>query len=751
MSLLLLWLLGAQPAPEPPPPRTPSPAPELRTISAAEREPWLPLDEATRRALRASDWSTALGGLQKMDAGRLTGPQHADHAFLMGWALAHTGRAKDAAPLVPLLAQTRAPASWRDVLVGEVRLATDDALGAAAAFSAVPQAAGPWLRAQIGLAEAYRKLGRTADGFAVYETLARRPDPTPGNEVALLALGRRLGGSNPEGAALLRRLWVQYPASPEAAQAETLLGGRPKPTADEMSIRGERRAALGDWRGALAETESLVAAIPGGATGCRVRAVRGRAWYKLNKLSNAITAYGDVGALCDGVDADLGAAGLYLLGQAEFRTHKMGNSAAHFDELARRWPTDSMADDGLTRAGIALQEAGDLQGAMARWRDGLARYPNGDTVPEATWRLAFAQYLAGDTAGARETAVALGKLDPDSDAVHVHAGRYWAARWSAWPDAKNPTKLNPAGVAAAVEGFRRLCEETPHSYYALLAYNRLAELDPGAAAALQQRPPDRAPPSADSDLRVRAEVAQRVPILEGEALARLGLPRAAKAAWGDVSDLTPSEMAWLIDLRIRSGDWLYAHDDFRAWFKTNAIEGIGPDRATVVRIAWPDRYWPEVKKATGAMSWESRYLHALVREESNFNTDIVSHAGAVGLGQLMPATAAQVAGWLGRPVGKLTEPENNLEMAAVYLDRVLSEEDSPFLALAAYNAGGGRVDQWIERYGNLPTDEFVERIPFRETRDYVKRVTGTWQTYRWEFDETKPFPVLPGLTHRARP
>ena len=77
---------------------------------------------------------------------------------------------------------------------------------------------------------------------------------------------------------------------------------------------------------------------------------------------------------------------------------------------------------------------------------------------------------------------------------------------------------------------------------------------------------------------------------------------------------------------------------------------------------------------------------------------------------------------------------------------------SPYLALAAYNAGAGRTREWRTSWGDVPTDEFVERIPFRETRDYVKRVMGTWQVYRWQFDASDPaFPDLSAYADHAWP
>ena len=98
----------------------------------------------------------------------------------------------------------------------------------------------------------------------------------------------------------------------------------------------------------------------------------------------------------------------------------------------------------------------------------------------------------------------------------------------------------------------------------------------------------------------------------------------------------------------------------------------------------------------------------------------------------------------------LDNPRTNLRIGSRYFNTVYRQfRQSPYLALAAYNAGGGRVNQWHERWGDVPTDEYVERIPFRETRHYVKRVMGSWQIMHWEFDQGPAFPDLSGLNHYA--
>jgi soluble lytic murein transglycosylase len=102
---------------------------------------------------------------------------------------------------------------------------------------------------------------------------------------------------------------------------------------------------------------------------------------------------------------------------------------------------------------------------------------------------------------------------------------------------------------------------------------------------------------------------------------------------------------------------------------------------------------------------------------------------------------------------QLYDPVTNLTLGARYLDFLHDHfNGNSLLCLAGYNAGQGNVGKWLKAYGNLPTDEFVERIPFRETRKYVKAVSASWQIYRLLEPETQSvFPELSPFNHKAVP
>ena len=172
---------------------------------------------------------------------------------------------------------------------------------------------------------------------------------------------------------------------------------------------------------------------------------------------------------------------------------------------------------------------------------------------------------------------------------------------------------------------------------------------------------------------------------------------------------------------------------------------MGQDRAAI-RAAkaalWrgevlPDSAWPMIS-LPDTLPVEKALALAVARQESELDARVVSHAGARGLLQLMPATARHAARNTGRAYRKswLTDdPQYNISLGAAHLNGLLQEFDGSYiLAVAAYNAGKHRVHQWIKDYGDPRNDvdpvDWVESIPFSETRNYVQRVMENVQVYR---------------------
>ncbi|GEM_PF-4115437 len=158
------------------------------------------------------------------------------------------------------------------------------------------------------------------------------------------------------------------------------------------------------------------------------------------------------------------------------------------------------------------------------------------------------------------------------------------------------------------------------------------------------------------------------------------------------------------------------------------FKGSGNRRSLI--FGFPLAYWSYVRSRT-----EEPFLFvSLLREESHFNHMAVSPAGAVGIAQLMPSTASKIAGRKVK-LDELFDPYFNIELGIRYLNYLLDRyRGNPVFALAAYNAGENRVDRWIKKYqrAGISADLhlFVEFIPFRETRNYVRRIMKDYGLYR---------------------
>lgn len=139
-----------------------------------------------------------------------------------------------------------------------------------------------------------------------------------------------------------------------------------------------------------------------------------------------------------------------------------------------------------------------------------------------------------------------------------------------------------------------------------------------------------------------------------------------------------------------------------------------------------------------SISLEKPVILALTRQESEFNPRAISPSNAIGMMQLLPSTAKEVAKKSGIPYSRnrLFEPQFNMELGSIYFTRLLEKFDGSYiLAAAGYNAGPGRVNQWVKRFGYPGSDyhkaiNWVEMIPFEETRNYVQRVLENTQVYR---------------------
>ena len=282
-------------------------------------------------------------------------------------------------------------------------------------------------------------------------------------------------------------------------------------------------------------------------------------------------------------------------------------------------------------------------------------------------------------------------------------GLYWQAR------------AGKEDAAAAL--YRRVADLDPLGWYGLLARDRLGEASSDPAPFPPEKP--------------AAAIASVPPQLTLAAdLASLGFlaEAAAEADWyvqrhpGDASALA-------LPIYERAG-----RPDRSVLLAVALVGDRGPRAPRpLLDAAYPAAFPAQVARTAQRTGLDPYLMLAVMRRESLFKSDVRSAAGAVGLLQLLPATARRAAVVLGRPAlrdEQLVDPATAIDLGGWYLSELVGRFGDPAVALAAYNAGPRAATPWAGRGKGHPLDEWVEDIPYRETRRYVKVVVGAWSAYR---------------------
>jgi len=299
--------------------------------------------------------------------------------------------------------------------------------------------------------------------------------------------------------------------------------------------------------------------------------------------------------------------------------------------------------------------------------------------------------------------------------VSLSRAKYWQGRAA---EAMGELELARSRFIAAAEH--------PTAYY-----GQLAVLALGPDAAQLDLPPD--PQPSDEE---RAEFQQREEIQAIRLLAEIDANYLFTVFIYHYDDEmeTPVEQAMIADLAL---------EFFRL---RQAVRAAKAGRLQGMILA--ERAYPLIDLPTNApFEPEAALTYSVIRQETEFDARAVSGAGARGLMQMMPATARQTARQLNMPFNfewLTDDPQYNLQLGMAHLDEVVNDYDgSLVMALAAYNAGGHRVRRWVESYGDprsgtIDPIDWVESIPFSETRNYVQRVIENVQVYRARMNNGQP-------------
>jgi soluble lytic murein transglycosylase len=176
------------------------------------------------------------------------------------------------------------------------------------------------------------------------------------------------------------------------------------------------------------------------------------------------------------------------------------------------------------------------------------------------------------------------------------------------------------------------------------------------------------------------------------------------------------------------------------WHEQGVQGAIATSAWDHLAMRFPLAYREQFHSAAREQGLDVNWIYALARQESAFRHDARSHRGAIGLLQLLPATARQTAREAGMPYNNLAtllDPKANIQLGTAHLSTLLKEfDDNRILATAAYNAGAHRVRQWLgKETADLDSDIWVETMPYHETRQYVRRVMAYTVIYGYRRGE----------------
>ncbi|WP_029215340.1 transglycosylase SLT domain-containing protein [Kallotenue papyrolyticum] len=575
----------------------------------------------------------------------------------------------------------------------------------------------------------YTAGGRADLALARYRDLlsfAERPDYRP----SVLLRAAKLAGASDEARVWLREIVSDYPARGEALEAVALLqadaagGLAPLAAANVYFLHERYSEALPLYDAALAGPLSEAE---------RFEARRRRALC-LRALARYDEALVELGALAQ----QRPIVTITATAQAELDYVQTvgwsGNLPWAIDgyrRFAERFADHELAAEALWRAIQLQQRQGDTQGAMLAALELGRRYPHSQAAHLALEQAGMYFYRSGQ----REQAIAAWQLLGDG------ADGWWGAYGHFW--AGNAlVQAGQAGEAGA--RFQAAVQAAPQSFYAQRARELLQIPDTGSAP-LGSGPSEQerqavvawisswhAPSGGDP----AAEVAAAAPVVRARELHALDLRNEARDEWFRAYDQWRDDPLRLWHLA------LAAHADAQPYVALKAAERIlalSPERritaATPVgllRLLFPTPYARVVQREAAAFGLDPRLLYALIRQESLFNPDATSWAGARGLGQVMPATGEGIAQHLqvaNYTPDLLYRPAVSIRFAAHYLSYQLRAFDQNVLAAAAaYNGGPGNAQRWLQITADR--DLFAELIDYRETRDYVKIVYGNWGMYR---------------------
>ncbi len=551
------------------------------------------------------------------------------------------------------------------------------------------------------------------------EALASKPD----YELAMARADVQLG-QNPEALVLYRRILADHPLSPEAATTQQQLQasgqwlqlspGERRQHADALLNGGRYNEAALEFRALASEPSSTPSdrdSLLLAAATCDM---------KLKRLSA-----GSLAGIPDSNDEN-GAHRLYLLMEVARSNQDLGTQQDLVNQLRSRFATSQWLAEALLSSGNLYMLKRDYSSAVPYYLELARRFPQSKNADHAHWRAAWLTYRARNYPDAERLMDE--QIAQFRDGKNVPAALYWRGRLYL-DQGHDP--------ARAAEYFSTETRVFRHFYYAAIAQQRLdqlgASVTPTPIASLDAMQPEQIP-----------ELTEDVPeddphLAKARLLANAGLNdylsqeiHAAEGSdeWGSLAEAK---------LYASYGEAYRAMRSLKRAIPFYTSAPIDELPLDYWRILFPQDYWDTIKREAAANNLDPYMVASLIRQESEFNPRVVSYANAYGLMQLLPSVGKQMARETGYSrnleAAALLDPEINIKLGCAYLRQTLDKfGNHQEYAFAAYNAGDSRVTDWQSAGDYTGIDEFVESIPFTETRDYVQAIMRNELIYR-ELDQ----------------
>lgn len=469
------------------------------------------------------------------------------------------------------------------------------------------------------------------------------------------------------------------------------------------------------WKEARAEFEKLLTMLKDPANPARQRAQ-----LRVAECRVQLKGSPSLIAAVKTPDSEVDAERLYALSQAYRSAKKEAEMFSALNTLAQNYPASKWNEEGLMAAANYHWVELERSKAVINYQRVLDTFPNGKYAFNCEWRIAWVAYLNRQPdADDRLTAFLL-KYPVSANSVDA---LYWLGR----------NAERSANAAYARSYYRKAAERFPQTYFGNAAAARLAKLGPS-----EENSPDilekiPAPPSLRSlDEAIPDAAADRW--ARAQALRAIAFDPSAEQELKNAYFATSSPRFLLEAAQAAFDQGHYGAGMAYARIIMPNFDSRKLSEAPVAawKALFPLPYEAALRREAARHDFDPMFAAGLIRQESTFQADAVSHANAIGLMQVLPKTGKLLARQLKvrYTKNKLFEPDYNIELGMVYIASLVRQTGALEYAAAAYNAGEDRIAAWkAERnYEEIP--ELVESIPFTETREYVQVVLRNTEVYR---------------------